>query len=560
MAKKLNPEFTFVEETSELSVAEITSNGDLLLEDDDGLLKRLPIESIKSMVQGVKGFLKIADVKPTVVGKYDLVEIGTYSNLTPSAEPIVTEDGYYNSAYWDGTNWTLSKLELPSNTAFIESFEDSVFPLSGDIQRTYDGKTWQLKDGEIATFSDVPGVSEKWQLLSIGAIENAEIKTLNQFSIRPAISDQDISFSITDKENVMSWLSADKQGGMPDFIKNYVAAEVKDKIFEKKFQDQILFSILDQSDNLSWLSIGKDGGMPDFVQDYIFSNIISRYEATTRSKKNVIYCVGDSITEGGSPGSPYPTHLQALLGSSKTVINEGHSGRESADLAVWTGGLTPVLKASLNVPTSGEVFIAERPIDITIGKFKGFTVPGKLGSVRGTLKLNDDENTFSFIREASGTAVTLPTGTQFIADGLQKLDNVMVWWTGQNDLAFGWPYVYTAPRDCALAVIAKMPVDIKRFLIIGVTNGTTNFKEDSRLQNEVLREAFPNNFVDMQDVLVNKGLTMAGITPTSTDLNAIADYRIPPSLLYDFVHPNEVCKQKVIAPTIYNELAKRDWL
>jgi hypothetical protein len=272
-----------------------------------------------------------------------------------------------------------------------------------------------------------------------------------------------------------------------------------------------------------------------------------------------IYCVGDSITEGGSPGSSYPTHLQNLLGNTVTVINEGYSGRESADIAVWTGGLTPVLTEDVKIPTSGEVIIP-RPIEITIGKFRGFKVDGTFGNVRGTLKHHDDESTFSFIRETEGPAVTIPAGTPFVSDGLKNLDKVMVWWTGQNDLAFGWPLNLTAPRDCALATIAKMPVDKKKFLIVSITNGTKLYKEDVAKQNALLKEAFPDNFVDMQNIMIDKGLEMVGLTPTPEDLDAIADRRVPPSLLYDTVHPNEICKQKVIAVTIYNELAKRSWI
>ena len=273
-----------------------------------------------------------------------------------------------------------------------------------------------------------------------------------------------------------------------------------------------------------------------------------------------IYCVGDSTTEGGSPGKSYPKYLQEIIGTNYQVFNEGHSGRESADLAVWTGGLTPVLKENLTILASGEVIISKRPIDITIGKFRGFQVKGKLGNVKGTLKLADDEITFSFIREEIGDIVTLPAGTEFIADGIKNLNDIVIWWTGQNDLAFGWPLNETAPRDCAIATFAKMPNANKRFLVISVTNGTTYYKNDVNKQNALLKAEFPNNYIDLQKIMIEDGLKMAGITPTTEDLQAIADERVPPSLLYDTVHPNDICKQKVIAPTIYNELKKRNWI
>lgn len=67
---------------------------------------------------GYKGYLKLSDAEPTQSGLYRLMEIGTYTNLTPAVDfngdptTIVTEDGFINEAYFDGTKWLQNSIEL----------------------------------------------------------------------------------------------------------------------------------------------------------------------------------------------------------------------------------------------------------------------------------------------------------------------------------------------------------------------------------------------------------------------------------------------------------------
>lgn len=93
------------------------------------------IAETKDLVaSGVIGVLKINDPKPAVgkVGKYELSDIGTYSNLVPiikagetvpSNVPIITESNFQNSVYWDGTNFT----QLRVNLGEVDSFKEIVF-------------------------------------------------------------------------------------------------------------------------------------------------------------------------------------------------------------------------------------------------------------------------------------------------------------------------------------------------------------------------------------------------------------------------------------------------
>lgn len=458
--------------------------------------------------------------------------------------------------------------ELPDNIATI----DGVF---GGVQKygnTYDKQ--QIKDlineSIISDYKNVSPITmetvfdeKSWGFAESGTYPNAGNLEISNDVIGLIFYDGEsfskIEYPIEIPADVLRNNDVDVLGGISSFGN---VKDLRERFMKIVTSNDVSFSVLDSLNKMGWLTQDKNGLMPDFVKDYISGLILKDHDEMSKSNSHQYNCVGDSITEGGSPGQSYPIHLQNIFGNSKIVINEGHSGRTSADLAVWTGGLTPILIAGLSLPaTTAEVSI-HRPIEITIGKFKGFTVSGTLNGVRVILKFADDETTFTVKRETAGTAVNIPSGTPFLADGLKNLDKVLIWWTGQNDLAFGWPYYETAPRDCALATISKMPVEIKRFLVIGVTNGSANaeFMSVTETINNNLRNEFPNNFIDMQKIFIEDGLSMAGITPTTDDLTAISEGRVPPSLLYDDVHPNEDCKRLVIAPTVYKELAKRGWV
>lgn len=76
---------------------------------------------------GIVGILRISDPKPTISGKYELKDIGSYLNLTPTDNglPIIAEEGKFNYVYYDGTSFTKLDSEIsnisPEQTTFVES-------------------------------------------------------------------------------------------------------------------------------------------------------------------------------------------------------------------------------------------------------------------------------------------------------------------------------------------------------------------------------------------------------------------------------------------------------
>lgn len=97
-----------------------TYEGNLLVLNADVVNIKEDINSINNNInQSVLGVLKVGDPAPTIEGKYELVDIGWYGNLvpiipfgenTPTNIPIITEEGFYNTVYFDGTNYIQSKV------------------------------------------------------------------------------------------------------------------------------------------------------------------------------------------------------------------------------------------------------------------------------------------------------------------------------------------------------------------------------------------------------------------------------------------------------------------
>lgn len=114
---------------------------------------------------------------PWVPGNPDLFEIyaidsaGTYTNFTQSnTSPIIVSsaDLASNTVQIWVKNGVSEKVMKPilQPTQYIPTFIDSIFPItsttSNPAQRIYNDNIWQLKTGQIAQSTDIPGVSDKW--------------------------------------------------------------------------------------------------------------------------------------------------------------------------------------------------------------------------------------------------------------------------------------------------------------------------------------------------------------------------------------------------------------
>ena len=286
---------------------------------------------------------------------------------------------------------------------------------------------------------------------------------------------------------------------------------------------------------------------------------------TVTSRSDLVVCTGDSITSGGDGTTPWPELLQSALGGPVVVVNDGKSGQTSAFLAIRRGAVEMTTTAASTIPADGS---ATESIPFSQAPFVGKVrdpadgMAGYLNGVHGVMVFSSSNAGVFTPDAAPGTAVSMPSGTKWVSDGVgsQWDEATTIVWLGQNDLAYGWPYVVTAPNAAAVAVRDQLTPVAKRILAIGVTTTNASHLTNVTEQNLRLRDTFGEQFIDMQNVFINRGLAMAGIDPTEADQTAIAAGLAPGSLFADGVHPNAICKQKVIVPTIIRAMARLGWL
>ena len=307
-----------------------------------------------------------------------------------------------------------------------------------------------------------------------------------------------------------------------------------------------------------------------FVEDKI-KNIFNDYDSTTKSSLTDVVCWGDSITEGGSPGLPYPSVLQTLLGDKVVVTNRGSSGQCSGNIAFRQGGKQIFVNSDFTIPNNNTQYVnfalrnedyqnmrTDSPMECIINGVKGEIIITYTNSVYGV----------KFKRETTGDSVNVSVGAEIKSTQAIHSDDLSIIWIGRNDIAFSYPHQIDGVINNVKNIVNNLSPKIKRFLVISVTTATSEMPDEGNFTtqhgwvteiNKQLKELYPNNFVNMLDYLVNDCIFEMGLTPTETDLNCIAHKTIPPQLMNDEVHPNEQTKV-YIAKKIHKELKLRNWV
>lgn len=78
-------------------------------------------------------------------------------------------------------------------------------------------------------------------------------------------------------------------------------------------------------------------------------------------------------------------------------------------------------------------------------------------------------------------------------------------------------------------------IDHKNYIIMGLSSGTESSRSS---EDNALLAKYGNKFFPTRKLLVNYGLTLMGITPTSQDTTDISNGTVPTSLRADTVHLN----------------------
>lgn len=311
------------------------------------------------------------------------------------------------------------------------------------------------------------------------------------------------------------------------------------------------------------------GAVPQAYQDYVAENsggeayppvVYSVVDGQRVVPESTVACYGDSLTE--STSNPWPPILATLTGL--TVVNRGISGQGAADIILRQGGLQPRLTLAADIPAE------TTPVSVTVvdpadgWRTNGtgtFGFGGTLAGVPGTLIHNLVDGTWTFTRTTAGSATPVPAGTPFVPGATQRNPTAhQILWAGRNNIGN-----LAIVRDLlGLAIERGIETQVRRYLVVGVTNGTTEGVGTTNYNriiehNRLLKARYGKFFYDIRRDFIDRGLSIAGITPTADDNTAIADDRPPASLMADSLHPNAAGYQ-VVAQLIGEKLVDLGWV
>lgn len=283
----------------------------------------------------------------------------------------------------------------------------------------------------------------------------------------------------------------------------------------------------------------------------------------------VIDCWGDSRTDMSDDGTSFCDYLGTLLGNTWIVSNRGISGQASGQVAARYGSNEIYLTLQNNkIAASGSTLItAYRVTTGTNTNLRGgdstYGVHGILNGVSGKY-IHTTGGNINFVRDYDGSEVKVKPNTKLIPDAYFNGSHCQILWCGKNDFPYAYPNVVAGIEGNYDGMVAKINHD--KFLILGETysigsdyaEGTGNRNKVDTVNSDLLTK-YPDNFIDIQAELIDKGLTLEGITPTSADTENISNGFIPDSLMFDSVHPNQYGRE-AIAKIIYAWMQNKGWV
>lgn len=257
-----------------------------------------------------------------------------------------------------------------------------------------------------------------------------------------------------------------------------------------------------------------------------------------------VYCWGDSLTEGVGGKIKQAENVfdymaysyPAWLSQSYNVVNLGARG-EDVTAIMARQGANPVVVGGFTIPADrtpvevGKVTKINEPAtgtgltatDGTIVKWhREVESPGvnpcTIAGVEGTLYRgvgttydNDSEYTYYFVRSASGTAVTVPTGTQVQTYAMNHYRNgVAVIWMGANG---GW----SSTADFCTKVQSMITYGkYDNYLILVMREGYDLATLKSKFTDD---DGFCH-VLYLPDMMAERGLMTAGISFSSVDTSS----------------------------------------
>ena len=267
---------------------------------------------------------------------------------------------------------------------------------------------------------------------------------------------------------------------------------------------------------------------------------------------------GDSLTQGNQDGTGVSTQsvLSELLGGDWVIKNYGAGGEQSNTIACRQGGMFAVCKPGVTIPatiTPVEVQLVDQNGDAV--NFRSGTIssahntwetinPCSIAGVKGNLtRIGSAYSTTSwnFTRLAEGAQVEINRPVNVITNAMSNQTKpVLIIWMGQNN-------GYQSDDSILCKQIRQMIEHAKtdRYMIVGfhVANSNRTF-EDAMTTNSVLQREFGKHFINLyqymtapiktgNQIISCYALDDFGITPSTSDITALNNGYVPPTLLAD---------------------------
>jgi len=160
----------------------------------------------------------------------------------------------------------------------------------------------------------------------------------------------------------------------------------------------------------------------------------------------------------------------------------------------------------------------------------GDSLTAGLGQVPWPSALSELMGTGAIVNQGVGGDTSTQIKTRFLAATPANFNGVQIIWAGRNN--FGDPT--TVKSDIAAMVAA---LSHTRYFVLGILNSAdstewsgTAFYTDITTLNSDLATTYGAKFIDIRSILVNDGLAMCGITPTTQDTTDIGHDAPPQSL------------------------------
>ena len=235
---------------------------------------------------------------------------------------------------------------------------------------------------------------------------------------------------------------------------------------------------------------------------------------------------GDSLTQGaGGNGTTYCQVCAELLG--KAYRNMGIGGETEQTIAARQGGNNLLIPAgSVNgTYTPAQMLDAHGKQILPLKQGSSGVNPVIVNGQSCTLEYSENDNEYTL----SGYTGTLLFKANALFSGYSVLGDITVIFVGTNGLSANTVSERIEYINSMLSRVGN------KYVVMGISVGT---EADMASDDAAMLSAFGNHFFPTRKMLVNYGLAVQSITPTSQDETDIAAGTVPTSLRSDSVHLN----------------------